>query len=788
MYSDVVTIATPGQLESVIQRRISRPEMRPDEVELEVDAVALSYKDVLVALGLVPPPAGGIPSLGLECVGRIQRIGAQVTGLSVGQEVIALGSGCLATTVCLPAETVRPKPRNIDKIDAVTLPVAFVTATYALEELARLRPGERVLIHCAAGGVGLAALQIAQQSGAQIFATAGSEEKREFLRRQGIEHVMDSRTPTFADELLSQTGGEGADVVLNSLSGVLLERSLAVLAPHGRFIELGIRDALEGRAIALSLFARGASFCAVGYLGALPRLGLRFADIIARAEIGEFRPLPKRLFPMAEAGAALSYLARARHIGKVVVVVRGEVAALSAAEPDDPTKDYLLPAEGAELFELILAARRPHVLVSKLPLESRLGGRANAPDSPMVISAKQPPLRRKDAPQAGRAEADAERPARPAASPRREPAGGREVAQRRHPRPALNVPFKAARNEAERQIAEQWAKYLGLESVGIHDDFFALGGDSLLAVQLAQALRNELRVPLPAHVLLENPNVADLARSLGQAPSVPDAAQRLVRLATGPVGERPLFLMHPVGGHVYFYVPLAQGLAPLLSVYGITAQGVDGEAPPLSSVEEMAQSYVAAIRRVQPQGPYRLGGSSFGGVLAFEMARLLLEAGESTDLLVMIDSPGPGAMPAGFRGDAEILSYLLSHGESSDAHLQNLSRMSDDDMLHYFLQQNGARERLPPDASIESIRHFLQLFRANFEALLAYRPRPLPIDGLLFEASEPDGINPVGLTEVWQPYFRRLESFTMPGNHITMNLPPNVASIIEQLRTALHST
>jgi thioesterase domain-containing protein len=142
-------------------------------------------------------------------------------------------------------------------------------------------------------------------------------------------------------------------------------------------------------------------------------------------------------------------------------------------------------------------------------------------------------------------------------------------------------------------------------------------------------------------------------------------------------------------------------------------------------------------------------------------------------------------MPAGFRGDAEILSYLLSHGESSDAHLQNLSRMSDDDMLHYFLQQNGARERLPPDASIESIRHFLQLFRANFDALLAYRPRPLPIDGLLFEASEPDGINPVGLTEVWQPYFRRLMSFTMPGNHITMNLPPNVASIIEQLRIVL---
>lgn len=794
MYSDVITIATPGQLDSVIQHRVSRPAMRPDEVEIEVDAVALSYKDVMAALGLIAPPGGGPPSLGFECVGRILNVGSQVTGLSVGEEVVAIGTGCLATSVCLPAETVRPKPRNIDKIDAVTLPVAFVTATYALEELARLRQGERVLIHCASGGVGLAALQLAQQSGAQIFATAGSEEKRDYLRQQGVEHVMDSRTPSFADEVLSRTGGEGVDVVLNSLSGVLLERSLAVLAPHGRFVELGVRDALEGRAIALSLFARGASFCAVGYLSSLPRLGLRFADVIARAELGEFRPLPKRLFPLSDVSAALSYLSRARHIGKVVIVLRGEVASLSAAEPDDATKDYLLPTEGVELFELILAARRPHVLVSKLPLETRMGKRPAVSDSPMEAAAKLP--RRSGAagprPPEARGAADERRarsePAGASSAPaRREPSASREAGRRRHPRPTMSVPFAAPRNECERAIAEQWAKYLGLDQVGIHDNFFALGGDSLLAVQLSQALRSELRVPLPAHVLLENPNVAELARSLGQAPSVPSAAQRLVRLAAGPAEARPLFLMHPVGGHVYFYQALAAGLSAVVPVYGITAQGVDGEAPPLTSVTEMAASYVAAIRTVQAQGPYRLGGSSFGGVLAFEMAHLLLQQGEPIDLFVMIDSPGPGAMPAGFRGDAEILSYLLSHGESSDAHLQQLSRMSDDEMLHYFLQQNGAKERLPPDANVESIRHFLQLFRANFEALLTYQPRPLPLAGLLFEASEPDGVNPVGLEHVWKPFFRHLETVTTPGNHITMNLPPHVASITERLCAMLRS-
>lgn len=765
MFSDIITVATPGQLDAIARRRVERPPMQADQVEIEVDAVALNHKDILLALGLIPSADPGLPSLGFECCGRVVQVGSQVSGLAVGDEVVALGTGCLATSVCLPADLVRPKPRNIDKIDAVTIPVAFVTATYALEELARLRQGDRVLIHAATGGVGLAAVQIAQVTGAQIFATAGSEEKREFLRQRGIEHVMDSRTPTFADEILSKTNGEGMDVVLNSLPGALLERSLAVLAPHGRFVELGVRDALEGRAIALSLFARGASFCAIGYTNLLPRLGLRFADIIARAEIGEIRPLPKRLFSIDDLPEALSHLSRARHIGKVVVLLRGDAGVRTAIEPEDPTKDYLLPAEGVELFELCLASGRSHVLVSKLPLESRMSKRLS-PSAAQEVDTSAPPPR-----PVTRAVAAA--------------ASSRAAQRKRHPRPNLSVAYVAPRNAFESQIAEQWAYYLGLECVGVFDDFFTLGGDSLLAVQLSQALRTQLKLTLPAHMLLENPTVAGLASSLGQAPKSEDGAKRLVRLAAGPKGVRPLFLIHPVGGHVYFYQALAQGLADVVPVYGITAQGVDGEAPPLSTIDEMAQSYVKALRSVQPHGPYRLGGSSFGGVVAFEMTQQLLQQHEQVELLTLIDSPGPGAMPCGFRGDAEILSYLLSHGENSDLHLQKLSRMSDDEMLLYFLQQNEAKERLPPSANIEGLRHFLHLFRANFDALLAYQPRPCAIDGLLFQASEADGVNPLGVERVWQPFFRRLETIDTPGNHITMNLQPNVAVIIERLRTAL---
>src|SRR5262249_7464892 len=138
-------------------------------------------------------------------------------------------------------------------------PVAFLTAHYALNSLARLQPGERVLIHAAAGGVGLAAVQLAQRAGAEIFATAGSEEKRTHLKSLGIKHVMDSRTLAFADEILEKAGGEGVDVVLNSLSGEAIARSLRVLRPFGRFVEIGKSDILRNSRIGLRPFARNIS-------------------------------------------------------------------------------------------------------------------------------------------------------------------------------------------------------------------------------------------------------------------------------------------------------------------------------------------------------------------------------------------------------------------------------------------------------------------------------------------------------------------------------------------------
>ena len=163
--------------------------------------------------------------------------------------------------VTTAAVFVARKPERLTRA-AAALPIACMTAS-ALSDLGRLAAGERVLIHSAAGGVGLAAVQRAQRIGAEVFATAGNEEKRAFLRSIGVRHVMDSRSFAYVDEILAHTGGSGVDVVLNSLTGDAIAHSLSVLAPYGRFLEIGKRDIYQNRQIGLAPFRKNLSYFAV---------------------------------------------------------------------------------------------------------------------------------------------------------------------------------------------------------------------------------------------------------------------------------------------------------------------------------------------------------------------------------------------------------------------------------------------------------------------------------------------------------------------------------------------
>ena len=341
-------IPAPGVLENLVFRAVDRQPPGPGQVGIRVEAAALNFSDVLLALGLIPAlPDGSVP-LGLECAGVVTAVGEGVAGIRAGDEVVAVPSPALASYVVAPAGFVAPKPPRLSFEEAATLPVAFLTAYYALRHLGRLGPGERVLIHSASGGVGLAAVRIARQMKAEIYATAGTAEKRDFLRSLGIDRVADSRSLDFARDVMAWTGGEGVDVVLNSLAGEAIPRGMALLRPGGRFLELGKRDILQNSPLGLQLLGRNRAFLAID-LYALARdrpeqLASLLSETMGFVCDHALGPLPFRTFPASQAESAFRHLAHGKHVGKVVLSMRDpDVRAVAAARTGiRPDATYLL--------------------------------------------------------------------------------------------------------------------------------------------------------------------------------------------------------------------------------------------------------------------------------------------------------------------------------------------------------------------------------------------------------------------------------------------------------------
>ncbi len=313
----------------------------PDEVAIEVVAAGLNFIDVARVMGIYPGMDPSEPlRLGMECAGRVIAVGAEVRDLKPGDEVLAITpsarEGMLASQVVLPAEAVLRKPAMLSFEQAATTPIAFLTAYYGLVELGRLRAGEWVLIHAGAGGVGLAAIEIAQAAGARVIATVGSKEKEDFVRSRGVAHVFNSRSTEFAAAVMETTGGRGVDIVLNSLSGELIDRGLEVLAPYGRFVELGKRDVYEDRQVGLRVFRKNISFHVVDLADTVETQRTRVREwlenVLEKITSGTWRPLPVKTFAAQEPSAAFRFMAQARHIGKIVVEMERSVSVLPAAD------------------------------------------------------------------------------------------------------------------------------------------------------------------------------------------------------------------------------------------------------------------------------------------------------------------------------------------------------------------------------------------------------------------------------------------------------------------------
>lgn len=307
-----------GVLDNLVWSPLARSKPGPGQIEIEVHATGLNFRDVLNALGLYPGDPG---PLGGECSGRVSAVGSGVQNLAVGDEVLAIAPGSFGSHVVTDAALAARKLASWTFDHAASVPIAFLTVHYGLRRIAKIQRGDRVLIHAATGGVGLAAVQIAQQAGAEIFATAGNPTKREHLRSLGIQHVMDSRSTAFADEIMQITGGRGVDIVLNSLAGETISKSLAVLAPGGRFIELGKTEIWDAARVAQERPGTTYVPVALDQLAAeQPALvGEMLHELLTEFVTDRLRPVPTRSFAIHEAKAAFRHMAQAKHIGKVIV-------------------------------------------------------------------------------------------------------------------------------------------------------------------------------------------------------------------------------------------------------------------------------------------------------------------------------------------------------------------------------------------------------------------------------------------------------------------------------------
>ncbi|SKA25916.1 Acyl transferase domain-containing protein [Enhydrobacter aerosaccus] len=316
-----------------------RPVLGADQVEIEVKAVGLNFRDVMWNLRMLPEEAleDGFsgPGLGMECSGVVSRVGAEVSQFKPGDRVVGFTRQAFCGHVVTPELTVVRLPENLSFEAASGIPVAFLTAYYSLIHLAKLTAKETVLIHGGAGAVGLAAIQIARRLGARTIVSAGSEEKRALLRNLGVDFVCNSRTLAFADEVREFTGGKGVDVVLNSLAGEAMIRSVDCLRPFGRFVELGKRDFYSNTHLGLRPMRRNLTYFGVDVdqlIGEHRHLARQlFVEVLNLFRSEDLSPIPYRVFDGEFVNDAFHLMQRSGHIGKVVVTPPTSAATASRA-------------------------------------------------------------------------------------------------------------------------------------------------------------------------------------------------------------------------------------------------------------------------------------------------------------------------------------------------------------------------------------------------------------------------------------------------------------------------
>ncbi|KID87248.1 Beta-ketoacyl synthase [Metarhizium guizhouense ARSEF 977] len=314
-------------------------DLAPDEVEVDIRYVGLNFKDLLTTMGIVH---GQKDSLGLECSGVALHKGSAVDTLHVGDGVCAMGSGLIRTRKVFPAKLAMRIPNGMTLEQAATLPVVYATAVHAIVNLGRLRKGQSILIHSAAGGVGQAAIYMCKAIGAEIYVTAGTEEKVQFLMKKHQiprQHIFHSRNDSFLDDVMAKTRGRGVDLVLNSLAGDLLQASWRCVAKSGKMLEIGKRDILEHARLAMDIFQGNRTYCSID-LSAMDKDEI--TELMSQCFIMKYKEHVKPIEPVQTFGPdqiseALKLMKKGHHMGKLVIAIPEDRSKIPATVSDKST-------------------------------------------------------------------------------------------------------------------------------------------------------------------------------------------------------------------------------------------------------------------------------------------------------------------------------------------------------------------------------------------------------------------------------------------------------------------
>jgi amino acid adenylation domain-containing protein len=354
-------------------------------------------------------------------------------------------------------------------------------------------------------------------------------------------------------------------------------------------------------------------------------------------------------------------------------------------------------------------------------------------------------------------------------------------------RPELEKVFVAPRDDLELQLAQIWEEVLGVHPVGVRDNFFELGGHSLLAARLFASIENRLGKKLPLATVFQGATVEYLAGILRQD-AKPAPRSSLVAIQPGG-SKRPLFLVHPAGGHVFPYVHLARYLGPDQPCYGLQARGLEEGEEPHTRIEDMASDYIKALRTVQPNGPYLLGGWSMGGLIAFEMAQQLHAQAEGVDLLALLDTrmTPPDEKDSEADLDAMLLADFFRYFGLSLDLLESFAQLPKDEVLSHVLELAQSVGLVPPNIEISQAHRFVELLKSDFQASRNYELHLYPGRVTLFKASEELAGTSPDPTLGWSEWANAgVEVHVVAGNHANMVYQPHVEGLAEKLSECLN--